>query len=278
LVVRAGYRVLGVLGRARAGDIGVGAAERACLADPDDDATSLKVYTGDLGSSISLRDHYPYLPIPQGMVTSPNGSSLYLATADGQIIKIDTHTWEPVAVYPAGAQAAEGYDLYTRATVGYGDILQISPDGTHLSVISTNGVQLIDLTKAVPIADAGLTDTNTRSPSGSPQPVSLDKRPLSRASVRRSAFSAETARWKRMSKTAERNIPTAAAPTTVAAMTINWSPTTCRRRFATARRRDATPTAAMGSRRRFASRDANRSVSIPRSCAKRRTCATESDS
>jgi Ca2+-binding RTX toxin-like protein len=111
---------------------------------------SLRVYDKALNFVTDLGATFPYLKDAAGLAFSHDGASLYVATRDGQIVKFSTSSWDAVAAYPIGAVPAN-----PDAGIGYGDILRLSPDGHHLSVITTSGIQLVDVSQAVPVATAG---------------------------------------------------------------------------------------------------------------------------
>ena len=113
---------------------------------------TLRVYDGTSFASFSLKTKYPYLPSPSGMTFSEDGASLYLLSADGQIIQFSTSTWEVVASYRSEIAPV---DPVSNATQTFGNILTISPDGRYLAVIGNQAVDVIDLPNSTPIAGAG---------------------------------------------------------------------------------------------------------------------------
>ncbi len=89
---------------------------------------------------------------------SPDGARLYLLSAGAdQVVVFDTSTWEVIAAYPVGADATHQLDR-SRA----GSTMQVSPDGRFITVITADGIQLIDLSLAVSVATPG--DDNLQGP------------------------------------------------------------------------------------------------------------------
>jgi Ca2+-binding RTX toxin-like protein len=117
--------------------------------------STLRVYDRGLDRMVTnLGTHFPYLTDTAGLAFSADGATLYVATRDGAVVQFSTSTWDAVAAYPIGGSPADP-GRQPGPTVGYGDILQLSPDGHHLSVITTAGIQVVDLSHAVPVATAG---------------------------------------------------------------------------------------------------------------------------
>lgn len=83
----------------------------------------------------------------RGMVFSHDSQILYSADPSGLIIAYNVSTWQPIYVF------GEGNGLST--TAARGDVLQISPDGSRLSVIAQSGIQIIDIGSAPPLATNG---------------------------------------------------------------------------------------------------------------------------
>lgn len=110
-------------------------------------AVSLNVYDGALNFQFSLRTMHPYLGGADGMAFSPDGQHLYvlLGGEQGQLIVLSTSTWEVVGGYRVGSAVPQAYDSISGAWRGYGNMVQVSADGNFVSVIGTNGVQLIDV-------------------------------------------------------------------------------------------------------------------------------------
>lgn len=105
------------------------------------------IYNGSLTAQLSLNTDYSYLSA-QSLAFSPDGSRLYLLLGgtDAHVVAFDAATYDVLAYYPVGATAASAG---SSQTPGYGDILQASADGRYLTVLGTNGVQVIDLTLVV---------------------------------------------------------------------------------------------------------------------------------
>jgi len=100
---------------------------------------TLRLYDGSLHQLTDLGETFPYLRDPAGVAFSSDGASLYVATRDGQLVQFDTTTWDVVADISVGAAPADpGRDA--ASAIGYGDILQISPDAHHVSVIASTGI------------------------------------------------------------------------------------------------------------------------------------------
>jgi len=139
---------------------------------------SLNVYDTHLNLLVSLSERFPYLGYaqavggntsPVGMDFSPDASRLYLAPDENELIVIDTATWDVIGSYQLGA-----YPLFPRERsirdqngppVGYGDIVQVSPDGRYVAVIGEHGVMLVDTNTAIlgagPTADV-IADSSNR--------------------------------------------------------------------------------------------------------------------
>jgi Ca2+-binding RTX toxin-like protein len=114
------------------------------------DVYSLDPTNGGFNLVTSLGSSFSYLRDPAGLTFSADGSRLFLLTTGGTIVAFDTATWDAVASY-RGATPATSSGL----EAGYGDLLQASPDGQHLSLITPTGVQLIDLSQSVPVSGPG---------------------------------------------------------------------------------------------------------------------------
>jgi hypothetical protein len=115
--------------------------------------TSLEIADASL-TPTSVGAGFPFTTA-RGMVYSPSGDTLYIALEDA-VVAIDSATHQAVAVYPVepiNGTAVGTDDPFTG--IRNGDILQISADGQHLAVMTTAGVQAIDLSLAVPVADTG---------------------------------------------------------------------------------------------------------------------------
>jgi serralysin len=115
--------------------------------------TSLEIADASLQPT-SFGAGFPFATA-RGMVYSPSGDTLYIALEDA-VVAIDSATHVAVGVYPVAntnGMALGTDDPFTG--IRNGDILQISPDGQHLAVMTTAGVQAIDLSLAVPVADTG---------------------------------------------------------------------------------------------------------------------------
>lgn len=99
-----------------------------------------------------------HVPINQA-VFSADGSRLY-ALDDNVVTVIDTSNWQALAVYPVGASAIPDTKVVGNvlAYSGFGDTLELSGDGHHLSVLTVAGIELIDLQNAVSIATPGTDD------------------------------------------------------------------------------------------------------------------------
>jgi Ca2+-binding RTX toxin-like protein len=110
----------------------------------------LRVYDKALSFVADLGASFPYLRDVAGLAFSHDSTSLFVATRDGELIEFSTSNWNAIAAYPIG-----GVPIDPDTGSGYGDILQLSPDGHHLSVITTGGIQLIDVSMALPVATAG---------------------------------------------------------------------------------------------------------------------------
>jgi Ca2+-binding RTX toxin-like protein len=100
----------------------------------------------------------PALPISfpvnaAGMAFSPDGDTLYVALTASLIAAVDVATRQVIAIYPLDAQVIDTTGQING--VINGDVLQISGDGRYLTVMTTGGVQAIDLTLVVPIAGPG---------------------------------------------------------------------------------------------------------------------------
>lgn len=90
---------------------------------------------------------YAFAANVSGSVFSPDGALYYTVSPAGRIVIFETATWRATTVINAG-QA-------TTTAAAFGDVLQISPDGSHLAVIGANGIQIIDLALATPEAGNG---------------------------------------------------------------------------------------------------------------------------
>jgi len=108
---------------------------------------TLNVYDNSLNLLASLTTDFPYLSGAQGLAFSANNQFLYVATASSLVV-FSTTTWQPIGIYDTGSNVRSSYDSINGTAVGYGDILQASPDGQHVSVITAAGIQLIDLAAA----------------------------------------------------------------------------------------------------------------------------------
>lgn len=83
----------------------------------------------------------------RGYTFSPDGTRLYAIERSGLVVEFDMGTLEPIAVYDAGQEAA--------SEITTGSLIQISADGSHLSVIGETGVQLVDLALVTSTATSG---------------------------------------------------------------------------------------------------------------------------
>lgn len=149
------------------------------IASDDDDTVLILDYWGGPyvfstdGTSRDPVDPTPYMgpggsahPRPSGAVSadgsmllypfegvfSPSGGTVYFANSD-VLLASDVAAKQPLAAYrllpDAKGRAAVAADAYATK----GEVVQVSKDGRYLSVITTTGVQVIDLTLAVPFAD-----------------------------------------------------------------------------------------------------------------------------
>ena len=99
----------------------------------------LNVYDGNLNFEGRLGSKYPMAAA--GMVFDPSGTDLYVLDANSdEVVELKVADWSVVRRFSAGTDVA-------AAGSSFGNVLQITPDGHTLSVIGTDAVQLIDLTK-----------------------------------------------------------------------------------------------------------------------------------
>lgn len=119
---------------------------------------TLNVYDGSLGYKLSLADNFQYLSGAIGLAFSPNADTLYMLQGGSaqKIIAFSTSTWDVVAQFAVGSSVTNPYDEFSGGIVGYGSALQASADGRYLSVIGTDGIQLMDLARVV--SEGGPTD------------------------------------------------------------------------------------------------------------------------
>ncbi len=111
------------------------------------EGVSLAVYDSNLRLVTKLADRYPFASGAAGLAFSPDGSKLYLLDkAAREVFVLSTSSWDVLGGYPVGAALSESYSPIAG---GYGNALQVSPDGTHLSVVGAVSVQVIDLGKVV---------------------------------------------------------------------------------------------------------------------------------
>jgi Ca2+-binding RTX toxin-like protein len=80
---------------------------------------------------------------------------LYSSLGGGAIAKIDLATGALVGIYEIGRDIAAQSSQFDSSRMGFGDLVQVSADGSTLAVITVDGIALVDLTVAVPISTAG---------------------------------------------------------------------------------------------------------------------------
>ncbi|WP_170842024.1 calcium-binding protein [Sphingomonas gellani] len=115
------------------------------------EGVGLAIYDSNLRLVTKLGERYPFASGTTGLAFSPDGSKLYLLDrAAREVFVLNTTNWDVLGGYPVGAALGDGYSSYAAS---YGNALQVSADGSHLSVIGAVSVQVIDLGKAV--SDAG---------------------------------------------------------------------------------------------------------------------------
>ena len=113
------------------------------------EGVSLAIYDKDLHLITKLADRYPFAGNVAGLAFSPDGSKLYVLDSQAsEVFALSTANWDVLGGYPVGASVIGGYSGSSPST-RYGDTLLVSPDGSHLSVIGTVSLQVIDLGKAV---------------------------------------------------------------------------------------------------------------------------------
>lgn len=108
---------------------------------------TLNVYDSALHLVTSLSKAFPFLSSAQGLAFSADGANLYVAIGSA-IVVVTTSSWQPVGAYSAGGTVPPAYDSISGNNVGYGDIVRASPDGHTLSIITTTGIELLDLSAA----------------------------------------------------------------------------------------------------------------------------------
>jgi Ca2+-binding RTX toxin-like protein len=78
-----------------------------------------------------------------GLAFSADGKSLFVLSSSGEITQYNTSTWTIVASFDSGIQPLN--PMSGGPAAGYGDILTVSSDGHHLSILASDGAHLIDL-------------------------------------------------------------------------------------------------------------------------------------
>lgn len=97
----------------------------------------------------SLDEAFPYVA---GMAFNRVGDKLYLVRGDNVFV-LKIATGEVTAVYPIGFGVA-GSDG-TGITNTFGNLVSVSSDERYVAVITSSGLQVLDLQKIVPIAGPG---------------------------------------------------------------------------------------------------------------------------
>ena len=100
------------------------------------------VFDASLNLVASLATSFPYAD-GRGATFSADGQTLFLSVGSS-VVAFSTSTWQVQGAYDAGGTIPYPGDSW-GAFVGYGDMVQASPDGQHLSVITSTGIKLIDL-------------------------------------------------------------------------------------------------------------------------------------
>jgi Ca2+-binding RTX toxin-like protein len=97
----------------------------------------------------TVRDiDFSFMGNAMGMAFSPAGDRLYLLSQSNQIVVVDPATGQPLSIYAVGGAAL-------NPDWAYGDLLLLSGDGRYLSVMTADGMVVIDLTAALPLATSG---------------------------------------------------------------------------------------------------------------------------
>lgn len=79
-----------------------------------------------------------------GLSFSPDGKNLYILDAEADtVMSVSTSTWEPVATWAVGG------GVLSNSGDGFGDALIASADGHYLSIATSGGVEILDLTAHV---------------------------------------------------------------------------------------------------------------------------------
>lgn len=117
------------------------------------------VYNASLKLQFSLHTLYPELGDggfgTRGFAFSPDETKLYvLDSGQHKILVLSTTDWSLIAGYNFNVLN----DMFS-ATNPYGDALTASQDGRYLSVMGSNGVEIIDLTKIVSVPGTSGNDT-----------------------------------------------------------------------------------------------------------------------
>jgi Ca2+-binding RTX toxin-like protein len=80
---------------------------------------------------------------------------LYLSLGNGVIAKVDLATGEAIGIYEIGKDIADQSSPASPGRKKFGDLVQVSADGSTLAVITVDGIVLLDLAAAVPVSTSG---------------------------------------------------------------------------------------------------------------------------
>lgn len=129
---------------------------------------SMRVWESNLSSSFSINIGENN---PAALAFSPDGTKLFvLSSSIDKVIVVSTSSWEVLASYPIEADAIHPLEWSAGALVP-GEMMRVSGDGDYLSIVTPNGIQLINLNLVIePSYDGGPGD-DTIVGSGGPDTI-----------------------------------------------------------------------------------------------------------
>jgi Ca2+-binding RTX toxin-like protein len=80
---------------------------------------------------------------------------LYSSLGGGAVAQIDLATGELLGIFEIGKDIAAQSSQFSSSRMTYGDLVQVSADGSTLAVVTVDGIALVDLTVAVPVSTPG---------------------------------------------------------------------------------------------------------------------------